>query len=86
MSVHVRFECDGCSAKVDGTRSLRPLIVPIDRVAPFTSGSLAHKQGPQDVAPEGWVAHDPWIYCTYCPECWAKVLAPDAADAKAGQS
>lgn len=25
------------------------------------------------LAPEGWIAFDPWTQCTYCPACWADI-------------
>ena len=28
----------------------------------------------QGVAPEGWVAFDPYTHCTYCPKCWAGIV------------
>ncbi len=28
----------------------------------------------QGVAPQGWVAFDPYTHCTYCPKCWAEIV------------
>jgi hypothetical protein len=28
-----------------------------------------------DVVPDGWVAYDPYTYCTYCPKCWEGIEA-----------
>lgn len=64
MTVTVRFGCDSCFDEADGTSHL----VKRPRWPVYAS--------PQDVAPEGWIAFDPYTGCCYCPKCWAEILAP----------
>ena len=61
MPVCVRFKCSGCTEEADGTDWL-------------------HRNNNYQaslVAPDGWVAFDPWTKCCYCPECWAEIMAPN---------
>ena len=33
-----------------------------------------HRRGSiQDVAPDGWIAFDPYTGCCYCPKCWKDI-------------
>jgi hypothetical protein len=71
VSVTVTFKCGGCDAVAEGTRPLR---------APFASISgRPHGFGnrfpetAEAVVPEGWVAHDPYTDCCYCPTCWDEI-------------
>ncbi len=76
MSVTVKFQCSGCWKEADGTTSLRR------RFQSITGKSYGfgtwHTDIPEDVAPEGWVAFDPYTGCCYCPDCWAEIMAPNA--------
>lgn len=29
----------------------------------------------EDVAPDGWIAFDPYTGCCYCPTCWKGIEA-----------
>ena len=29
----------------------------------------------QDIAPEGWIAFDPFTGCCYCPSCWEDIMS-----------
>ena len=72
MSVRVMFECDGCDAKAEGTAPLRKRFVSVSgRDHGF--GTARWENTPDDVAPEGWVAADPYTYVTYCPKCWHEI-------------
>ena len=75
MSVEVTFSCDGCDVAITGTSSL-------DRTFKGFNGKSwgfgrYHLDEPQDLAPEGWVAHDPYTGCCYCPDCWSKIEDKD---------
>lgn len=75
MSVYVTFECGGCDAKVKGTLPLaREFRSFSGRGHGFGSRGGVETVGVLDVVPEGWVAFDPYTYCTYCPTCWAEIM------------
>ena len=73
MPVEVIFRCDGCPKEEKGTGPLR-------REFRSVSGRSWGIGGPvdanriEDVTPEGWIAFDPYTYCTYCPECWKGIV------------
>jgi len=72
MSVRVLFECNGCDAKAEGTAPLRKRFVSVSgRDHGF--GAARWENTPDDVAPVGWIAADPYTYVTYCPECWSGI-------------
>lgn len=35
------------------------------------------------VAPDGWIAHDPFTSATYCPVCWAEILGEPVEEIRA---
>lgn len=73
MTVTVQFECGGCFAKASGTKWLER---EFHSFSGKGRGFGVHRYTtPQDVAPEGWVAFDPYTGCCYCPECWASIEA-----------
>ena len=72
MPVTVRFECGGCFKKAEGTTWLQNRIV--KRMGDFVA---RRTDTPQDVAPEGWIAFDPYTSCCYCPECWEWIESDD---------
>ena len=39
------------------------------------TGRLEKGASAQGIAPQGWVAFDPYTSCTYCPECWAEIVS-----------
>ena len=71
MSVTVYFHCGGCNKCETGTRSLRRRFVGISG-KPYGFGHY-ECETPQDVAPDGWVAFDPYTGCCYCPDCWSEI-------------
>lgn len=75
MSVTLLFSCSGCNAKAEGTGPMRKQFVSLSG-RPYGFGSARWMESPDDLAPEGWVAADPYTYMTYCPECWAGIEAP----------
>ena len=78
MSVKVKFECGGCFVEADGTAFLRRHF---DSINGKGYGFGAYRfDTPQDVAPEGWIAFDPYTGCCYCPECWAGIENVDPID------
>ena len=73
--ITVNFECGGCFAKEEGTTWLKRSFA---SVTGKTHGFGTYKYDtPQDVAPEGWIAFDPYTGCCYCPDCWAEIEAPE---------
>jgi hypothetical protein len=80
MSVRVIFGCDSCDAKAEGV--LRRRFEGLSG-RPWGVGKYI-TDTPDDVAPEGWVAFDPYTSCCYCPACWASILAPEPVAAGGG--
>ena len=71
MSVEVVYQCDGCDATTQAT--LRSRFVSFSgRDSGF--GSVVEDKA-SGVAPEDWVAFDPYTFCTYCPACWLGITA-----------
>lgn len=68
MSVYVTFRCGGCDAKAEGTsfisRENMEIMVNFYQRRPWNV---------DEVAPDGWVASDPYTGCCYCPTCWAEI-------------
>lgn len=83
MPVKVLFECGGCDAKAEGTDRLRREFVSITGRG-YGFGSARPANTIEDVTPAGWVAYDPWTYCTYCPACYAEVCGDAAKEADHG--
>ncbi len=71
MTVTVHFSCDGCEAAAVGTRCLTRRFESINGKG-YGFGRYA-TDAPQDVAPAGWIAFDPYTGCCYCPKCWAEI-------------
>ena len=69
--ITVNFECGGCLQKAQGTTWLSRRFVSISGKS-YGFGHYEYDT-PQDVAPEGWVAFDPYTGCCYCPTCWAEI-------------
>lgn len=72
MTIKTIFECGGCLKKEDGKS-------PQSRFLSLTGkgyglGSYVEDKI-SDLAPEGWIAFDPYTQCTYCPECWDEIEA-----------
>jgi hypothetical protein len=72
MTVTVSFECGGCFEKAEGTTWLNRYEA--SRMGNWVSHATTN---PQDVAPEGWIAFDPYTGCCYCPKCWAWIESDD---------
>ena len=74
--IKVIFECGGCDATAEGRlwRKFRS----------FSGRSYGfgtyHTTTPQEAAPEGWIAFDPYTQVTYCPDCWADIGATPMSD------
>ncbi len=75
MSVLVKFKCDGCDAEADGTACLRRTFRSFSGRS-HGLGVVVPANSVEDLAPEGWVAYDPYTYATYCPKCWAEIETP----------
>jgi hypothetical protein len=65
------FACSGCSATAQGTRALGRTVDSINGRG-YGFGSYRYNT-PQDVAPDGWIAFDPYTGYTYCPQCWGEI-------------
>ena len=73
MSVTINFNCNGCFEETKGTKSIDRTFNSFNgKGYGFGTWSL---DAIQDVAPKGWIAHDPYTGCCYCPECWASIEA-----------
>ena len=76
MTVTVNFECGGCFKEAVGTKMVSRHFDSINgRGYGFGTWRL---DTIQDVAPKGWIAHDPYTGCCYCAECWAGIESDDA--------
>lgn len=77
MSVTVTYRCAGCEA--EATAQVR------QRFRSFSGRDhgfgVFEIDDVQSVAPEGWVPFDPYTSATYCPDCWAKIIADIDAEA-----
>lgn len=85
MPVKVIFECGGCDAKAEGKDRLRVAFRSVSgRSHGF--GRAVPVNTVEDITPDGWVAYDPWTYCTYCPKCYAEVCgAAKISDSDSGK-
>lgn len=72
--VTVSFACGGCDAKAEGTTFLRKRFMSLSG-RDHGIGGPVWDVGVDDVVPEGWVAFDPYTYCTYCPKCWEEIMS-----------
>jgi len=72
--IKVIFECGGCFEKAEAT--MRRKFVSLSGKG-WGFGSY-HTDNIDDIAPEGWVAFDPYTQCTYCPSCWKAIESPEA--------
>jgi hypothetical protein len=72
--ITLTFECGGCFAKAQGTTWLKREFVSVSGRS-HGIGSYRYDT-PEDVAPEGWIAFDPYTGCTYCPKCWSEIVTP----------
>lgn len=75
MSVKVTFECDGCFAEAGEPVSVKR------RFESFSGRGhgFGVEEKVSDLAPDGWIAFDPFTSCTYCPDCWASITNGTAA-------
>jgi len=71
MSVHAIYECDGCFTTTQAT--LRSEFVSVSGRS-YGFGSRVEQKASQ-VAPDGWIAFDPYTGCCYCPTCWLGITA-----------
>lgn len=77
--IRALFCCDGCDATAESTEWLRKEFVSFSgRSHGF--GSARWQNTPDDVAPEGWIAADPYTFCTYCPKCWAEIESHEGTE------
>ena len=81
MTVTVKFSCGGCDATAEGTTWLRKEFRSITGRS-WGFGRPVPVNTVEDVTPEGWIAYDPYTYCTYCPKCWADIEADIEAGAE----
>ncbi|MDX1406789.1 MAG: hypothetical protein R3330_01615 [Saprospiraceae bacterium] len=68
--IRVIFECSGCHEAAE------PVMLQSERVPLGGSFYTYREPSMQDIAPEGWVAFDPYTQCTYCPACWESIESP----------
>jgi len=77
MTVTVKFSCGGCDATAPGTTWLKREFRSVSGRSYGIGGSV-ETTGVLDVVPEGWIAFDPYTYCTYCPTCWKSIQESDS--------
>ena len=81
MTIKTIFECGGCFKKEEGK-------IPQSRFVSLSGKSWGfgsyHQDSFSDVAPEGWIAFDPYTQCTYCPECWGEIEGTEPLTANNG--
>jgi hypothetical protein len=74
MTVTVQFACSGCDRVAQGTEPLKRRFISLNGSG---HGFGTWQEAPaSSVAPKGWVAFDPVTNITYCPTCWASIVAP----------
>ena len=71
MPVTVHFSCGGCDAEAEGTTFLQRSFRGTN--GSWGWGSVVDINTVESVAPEGWIAFDPYTQCCYCPECWKSI-------------
>lgn len=77
MTVRISLHCGGCDAVANDVGRIRREFVSFSgRGYGF---GRTHDRVEIDTPP-GWVAFDPWTYCTYCPTCWAEIQCPVLRD------
>ena len=83
MSVRVIFECDGCPSKTEAR--LKSEFVSISGRSYGLGRRIEQKAS--ELAPDGWIAFDPYTGCCYCPTCWQSIMEPeDVAKAFEGEA
>ena len=68
--ISLTFHCSGCDSTAEGTDTISRKL---ERVSENFCRKLPWNV--EEVAPEGWIADDPYTGATYCPECWADIMA-----------
>jgi len=64
------FQCDECFTESPGDELTRE----VRSITERSSGLGTYRYTTaREVAPDGWVAFDPYTGCTYCPKCWAEI-------------
>jgi hypothetical protein len=81
MSVEVVFSCGGCDATAKGTEPIKKEFRSFSG-RNYGLGGYRITPSVEDVAPEGWIAFDPFTLCTYCPACWAEICQAQEERAK----
>ena len=69
MSITVHYKCAGCSAEADGTEPLVEAFIGGPGRC-YNFGKYRPVNSVRTVAPDGWIAYDPYTHATYCPTCW----------------
>lgn len=78
MPARLFLSCDGCHTETKSEKFLARRFIGVTGRS-YGFGRWEHDT-PQDIAPEGWIVSDDATGCTYCPECWAEILAEVAAE------
>lgn len=78
MTVEITLSCDGCFVETGPHR------LPRREFQSFSGKGYGFgvwtKPGLDDVKfPDGWLYSDPVSGCTYCPNCWASIVAESEA-------
>lgn len=80
MSIVATFNCDGCHRFQASKKIPQRRFIGVNG----KSHGFGHWEYDtfEDIAPNDWVAFDPYTGCCYCPECWAGILSGDKIDAE----
>lgn len=76
MPVHVTvtYQCSGCGAMaVAPEQQILREFRSLSGQGHGIGGYVIEPVKIESVAPEGWVAYDPYTMCTYCPACWESI-------------
>ena len=77
MSVRLLLSCGGCRATITTDRLRKRFVSFSGRSYGFGTYQL---DDPEALTPDGWMMFDPYTQLTYCPECWAGLLADFAEE------
>jgi hypothetical protein len=82
VTVTVTLHCGGCEVEAPGLDYLKTGFISLSGQDHGLGGMDLDRLVESLLAqtPEGWIMFDPWTYCTYCPTCWASIIAVDPAD------
>lgn len=70
IEVVLKYQCGGCLKNETVTSHLSSHFVSLSGRSYGFGSRQNDKADAEILAPEGWVAFDPYTGSCYCPECW----------------